>query len=453
MGKKAAAVLKDLVRPWNVAIHSTTGLAGSVAELSDTDDKDRREKNQEPLRRKPGLREVSASDRGYSIELTPWKLLHTLGRANVLARQGAGRGLAEHWASLKYCQALDGNHGSFMTLSTEGRNPMRHYKAVQSGELGIGFALVAAQEILGRRYPGHSVSVIDAEIALRAGWTLTGKEGSAHRAAKRPHFFLEVWRPGEPSKVVLVACKGRHGKAAQVHAQLSTAAVHVEAVHIGRPGETPAMVFGTEIPGKEPITVHVLEAAGDGVLHVPGGTDGVDLNLPDGVEPEEHAVVPGIDLAWGATEEPRLVSGYHVRPDDYRWFRRVLAHADAAGLLAFTGGGKPTARYLSKSQGKGHFDQYTHAGTGIVQDVVHSVHGVDFVGTDHVFRLNGTRVEAFSGVARDLFEDLAKGRVEQYRRRANALRAEWPGEPWDAKWRGPVSLNQDGSVMAIRVLR
>ncbi|MFD7585666.1 hypothetical protein ACFV84_09595 [Kitasatospora sp. NPDC059811] len=447
--KKAAAVLKDLAQPWNVSIHSTSGLAGSVAEVSELDDKGRREKNQELLRRKPGLGAVPVRDRGQSIELAPWKLLHTLGRANVLARQGAGRGLAEHWASLKYCQALAGNHGSFMTLSDEGRNPMRHYKAVQSGELGIGFALAVAQEVLRRRYPDHSVSVIDAEIALRAGWTLTGKEDSSHRAAKRPHFFLEVWKPGEPSKVVLVACKGRHGKAAQVHAQLSTAAAHVEAVHIGKPDETPAMVFGTEIPGKDPITLHLLETPGDGVLHLPAGAREVNLDSP----PEDHAVVPGIDLAWGTGEKPRVVSGYHVRPEDYTWFRRVLAHVDAAGLMAFTGGGEPTARYLSQRQGKRHFEQYTHAGTGIVQDIAYSVHGIDFVGTDHVFRLNGTRVEAFSGIARDLFKDLAAGRVEQYRYKAHALRSEWPEEAWDTKWGGPVSLSQDGSVMAIRVLR
>ncbi|MEU7730218.1 hypothetical protein AB0B78_34110 [Streptomyces sp. NPDC040724] len=55
-----------------------------------------------------------------------WDVLHSLGRANVLARQGAGRGLTEHWAGLKYCQALTGNDGRYMALSTEGRNPRRH---------------------------------------------------------------------------------------------------------------------------------------------------------------------------------------------------------------------------------------------------------------------------------------------------------------------------------------
>ncbi|MER8188632.1 hypothetical protein [Kitasatospora sp. NPDC094015] len=234
-----------------------------------------------------------------------------------------------------------------------------------------------------------------------------------------------------------------------MHTQLSTAAVHAEAVHIGTPDETPAMVFGTEIPGKDPITLHLLEAPGDGTLHLSAGVGEADLDSP----PEDRAVLPGIDLAWGTGEKPRMVSGYHVRPEEYGWFRRVVAHADAAGLMAFTGGGEPTAQYLSKRQGKRHYEQYTHAGTGIVQDVAYSVHGVDFVGTDHVFRLNGTRVEAFSGIARDLFTDLAAGRVEEYRHKAHALRSDWPAGQWDAKWNGPVSLNQDGSVMAIRVLR
>ncbi|MDX2393473.1 MULTISPECIES: hypothetical protein [unclassified Streptomyces] len=58
------------------------------------------------------------------------------------------------------------------------------------------------------------------------------------------------------------------------------------------------------------------------------------------------------------------------------------------------------------------FETFTHAGTGIVQDVTHTIHGKKFVGTDHVFRLNGVRVEAFSGLAEDLFDHLRDGRVE-----------------------------------------
>lgn len=254
-----------------------------------------------------------------------------------------------------------------------------------------------------------------------------------------------MWQPGEPSRVIPVTCKGTHGHAAQVHKQLATASADVEGIHIGPYNETPAFVFGTTLPKKsESITLYLLQAPGDGTLW-----DAKDLRLDPPVE--DRSIRPGIDAPTEPNEEPPV--GYHVRPEECGWFGRVLAQADAAGLMAFTGGGKPTAQYLTKRQGKGHFETFTHAGTGIVQDVTHTIHGKKFVGTDHVFRLNGVRVEAFSGLAEDLFDHLRDGRVEQYRHEAHALRDSWDTDPWDAKWRGPVSLHPDGTVMALRRLR
>ncbi|WP_316739069.1 hypothetical protein [Streptomyces sp. MK7] len=57
------------------------------------------------------------------------------------------------------------------------------------------------------------VSVVDADIALQAGWALTGKDVRRQDWVRlRPDFFLEAWKPGEPSKVIPLACKGTHGK-------------------------------------------------------------------------------------------------------------------------------------------------------------------------------------------------------------------------------------------------
>ncbi|WP_329290896.1 hypothetical protein [Streptomyces pseudovenezuelae] len=120
---EAAQVLKELVEAWSVQIDSTSALAGAVADATAKDDKERREDGREPLRRKPGLRALPATEVGPSFRLTPWDVLHALGRAAVLSRQGAGRGLAEHWGCLKYCQALDGSPGRYMALSEEGLNP------------------------------------------------------------------------------------------------------------------------------------------------------------------------------------------------------------------------------------------------------------------------------------------------------------------------------------------
>ena len=106
--------------------------------------------------------------------------------------------------------------------------------------------------------------------------------------------------------------------------------------------------------------------------------------------------------------------------------------------MAFTGGGEPTAQYLTARQGERHYEGFTHAGTGIVQDIDPQIRGIRFIGTDHVFRLNGKRVEAFSGLAADLFKYLRDGDVERYRREAHALRATWLSARGKDDYDGPV---------------
>lgn len=98
---EAAQVLKELVEAWSVQIDSTGALAGAVADAAAKHNKERREDGREPLRRKPGVRALPATEVGPSVRLTPWDVLLALGRATVLPRQGAGRGPVEHWGCLR----------------------------------------------------------------------------------------------------------------------------------------------------------------------------------------------------------------------------------------------------------------------------------------------------------------------------------------------------------------
>ncbi|KUN68842.1 hypothetical protein AQJ46_19975 [Streptomyces canus] len=93
-----------------------------------------------------------------------------------------------------------------------------------------------------------------------------------------------------------------------------------------------------------------------------------------------------------------------------------------------------------------------HAATDSVQDAACTLLGIPFIGTDHVFRLNRTRVEAFSGAHADLFTHLSRGRLQQYRSDVHALRPKSPADTWDEEWNGPVSKHQDGSVLAMHLL-
>ncbi|PFG95372.1 hypothetical protein A8924_2693 [Saccharopolyspora erythraea NRRL 2338] len=458
MLKSAEEVLGDLAQRSNVSLHSDSGLVGAVATAAAEDDEERAKKQAEEkgtkdedgvLRRKPELQPIPVRGDG-SVQLTSWDVLHVLGRAIALSRRGAARGLAEHWGALKYSQALTGDTGSFMKLSAEGKVTADYYKVIQSSELGVGFALALARRVLAQRHPDRVVSIVPADTALRAGWALTSREkGPRQNYRYRPQFFAELWRPGAPSLVLPIACKGNHSNAAYSHGQLASASAHVEAVHIGPWNETPALVFSTELPLEGHVAVHALCAGGSGGWlgrdHAKGG--GLDVKLRD----ENH--FPQIQLPANGDEAPVSVPGFHVTRERYEWFGQVLARTAAAGLTAFAGNGlEATAQYLTERQGRKHFTGFAHAATGSVQDADHTLLGIRFIGTDHVFRLNGTRVEAFSGVAKDLLHLLAEGRVEQSRREIYERRSAWPSKSWDDLWDGPVSVHPDGTVLAMRLL-
>ncbi|MGW3626514.1 hypothetical protein [Streptomyces sp. NPDC000880] len=458
--KPAGDVLRDLVQLSSVSVDSGPGLVGRVEAVAEADDKAREEKqeqedkkksdDEEKLRRKPVLASIPEKELARRVQLAPWELLHALGSSMALSRRGAGRGLAEHWGCLKYNQALTGNLDSFLALSAEGRDTADYYKALQSSELGVGFGLVLAERLLGRRYPDYSVSIVPADTALRAGWALTSRD-KGHRVGYRyrPQFFAEIWKPGETSQVIPIACKGNHSNAAASHDQLVSASTHVEAVHIGAWNETPALIFSTELPIDGMLTVHALQAPGNGGwLRTKADSPGTGLNH----QVQEENIFPGIQPPAKGDETPDKEPGYHVQHDHYRWFQQVLARTAAAGLGAFAGDGDTAAEYLTKRQGRDRFTGFAHAAVGSVRDADHELLGKQFVGTDHVFRLNRTRVEAFSGVAEDLFAHLVKGQVEQYRSDAYARRASLPRVGWDENWGGPVSIRQDGSVLAIRLL-
>jgi hypothetical protein len=61
-----------------------------------------------------------------------------------------------------------------MELSPDGKDPRYHRKAVQPEDLGIAFALATALRVAYARHPDHHFEVVDADVALEAGWALRG---------------------------------------------------------------------------------------------------------------------------------------------------------------------------------------------------------------------------------------------------------------------------------------
>ncbi|MEN8655249.1 hypothetical protein ABCR94_32870 [Streptomyces sp. 21So2-11] len=148
MARTARQILNTLSRSTNIHIRSTAELAAHVSSATAAFDKKRREKGQAPVRRSPELLPVPGAEYRQTIELTPWQVLHAVARDYILAGQGMGRGLAEHWVSLKLCEALGDNRAGAMDLTDKGRTPERWYKAMQARELAVGFGLAVAEHIV-----------------------------------------------------------------------------------------------------------------------------------------------------------------------------------------------------------------------------------------------------------------------------------------------------------------
>jgi hypothetical protein len=89
-------------------------------------------------------------------------------------------------------------------------------------------------------------------------------------------------------------------------------------------------------------------------------------------------------------------------------------------------------------------------------DVRVELGGIDFVGTDHVFRFARQRVEVFSAMPKELHEilktgDGARAYAEKMPEVVAACRRRWAAVQRD--WTGIITMDGDGAVMALRVLK
>ena len=439
-GDRVAAVLAALGTTASVHINSTAALVAQVRRAATKNDEVRAKKDWPPLRRKTDLR--SATQRlSDPVRLAPWQALHELARVTVLDEHGGGRGLAAHWTCLKYCQAL--NPGTNLELSDEGDTvPRRHYKTAQSDELTRAFACYLGEQLMRQRYPGHAINTVDADLVLRAGWVKA--------ASTRPfglkgclRYFIEAWQPGERSKVLLVIAHGTHSRAA-VSAQLARGTAHADFIQLGPYGQLPTLVVSTELSRAKGVVVHAVATGGEAVVGELPSDVLRDRNFYPDME------VPGVD---------RREPGFQLPVADYGWFTSVLAHTEAAGLMAFTGSVDGVNNYLTTEQRKSRPDRLVMPGISSVCDTEHRLHGQTFVGTDHVFRLHGVRLEVFSGLRDDLHQMLVNGPGERaehlraYRKAAYQWALHGPTAVWDRQWAGPAHIAANGTALAIRELQ
>ncbi|MFJ9634379.1 hypothetical protein ACIRU8_42480 [Streptomyces sp. NPDC101175] len=440
-----------------VHVHSTAALVTDTDKAAAAIDRQRARKQgeQEDGARKPGVEPLRGNDR-QDLAISPWELLGVFARASTLARQGRGRGLAEHWQGLKYCQALATGTNGYLSLTEEGQSPELSYRAMQARELGRAFGLAVAERAVRSHFPDHLVSTLDAEVVLLAAFARSGPRPSLG-ARPRPDFFIEAWRPGEPSRVFAVTVNGNHqvankrtGKADRsAFKQLARGSERAEQFHLAEWNNTPCLLMSTELLASEGVTVNALQAPGGGLIPTrpTAGRASADAVLSE----RNPTYVGGVRVPAVEGRRERYRDGFLIPRKDVGWYGQLLARTGAAGQLAFAGAGTEIAQYLTDKQGHKHYKQKTFAGSSSVRDARHKIGPTWFVGTDQVFRLNRTRVEAFSGIAEELYDLLVDGEVEAYRRRAYDLRGALPTGTTTPQW-GPASFGDDGTVMTLRIL-
>jgi hypothetical protein len=446
-----ADALKRLLEPSAVTFQSSSYLAGKVRKKAAKIDIERRAKQQRIHDRKPRLIPVPKNEHKGAMSITPWELLHTLGRATVLSGQGSSRALAQHWSCLKYITTLQSNSQGRMELSPDGNDPRYHRRSVQAEDLGIAFALAAALRIVQERHPDYRFEVVDADVALEAGWALKGSEvRSREDTLLRPDYFLVGLKVGEPARLVTVECKGSHGRADAQHVQLAKASAQVNAIVIGEPdrgaASPPSLLMATALLGNGGIEMRILDPDGDGVLTVPEKRAS-SLNGP--VEQfNELAGIPTKTLDGRDDSRP----GFHIPPQRSEWFSRVLARTSAAGLLAFIGDRATARELLTPRQQQRVGSQYTVPGTDALFDTGIMLGDLPFVGTDHVFRFGSQRMEAFSGMLVGLHQFLAEKDLHGYQAALPEVLDEWSRRRRDADedWGGVINMDTDGAVLGLR---
>ncbi|GLY34805.1 hypothetical protein Amsp01_008290 [Amycolatopsis sp. NBRC 101858] len=441
--------MKQLRQRAHVAIESTADLAGRVERLAGKEADKRAKEEKGEIPRKPSLIPLAPAAHRHGMATTPWELLHTLGRATVLAGQNPSRGISQHWNYLRYLTTLQSNHHGRMELSANGKHPRYHRKSVQAQDLGTAFALRAAREVLSRTAPGHHFEVVDAEVALEAGWALRGKESKgSHHTRTRPGYFIVGRKANGPLRLVIVECRGTHGRANMQLEQLARAAERVHAVALDG-GPAPSLLMSTTLAAEGGIAIGVLDPPGDGILQ------GAGAPVPDLTGPVEQLnAFPQIPQPTN-DGKPGIRSGFNIPAADYEWFSRVLVRTAAAGVLAFVGDRESAGHYLTARQQSRLGDDYSQHATNAECDVHVSLGGTELVGTDHVFRFDRRRVEVFSGVPKVLHTLLARDKdLSSYLEETPRAFKQWTDRSAEVEsdWGGVVSMGADGTVMGLRWL-
>jgi hypothetical protein len=411
---------------------------------------------------------------GRTVDVTPFELLHEVGRATVFENRVALRDYQRLWALLRYCNAF--GHNSFvrglgeriLCLTKEAFETPHHHAQTQSEYLGIGFTIVLARHLLNMRYPGWTWITVDAEVALDAGFELPragGRVAQRKNTSMRPDYFLLGHRAGDRrsrTRLVVLESKGTR-YIGNVAKPLSKASFQLSSVRVGT--KTPPGLMVSTVLGRKQIVVNMLDPEGDIDLWE-GETSDVDEPLEqltlalvpppveDGAAPvtmPSHQQLALVGEDAGPVVSPPSRSGnrapltkariHPIPADKAGWFTRVLGHTAAAATALFAGSGRVASGLMTERQ-RGYGREFD------VADLDQRDTGMGVCrGATHRLRWSGDQVmEIFQGLDVEALDALEHASVSEYMRRARPGAARIDGDGDEI-----VIRSADGAVTGFRL--
>lgn len=412
---------------------------------------------------------------------TPVEVLRQVGVATTFFESSPFATVARHWAQLRYCATLANNRKGNISLSPLGNEVVHHHKVAQSEYLGIGFALVVAQEALRLQHPGWEFSPVDADNALDRGIPDVGHVTQASGVKSRPDYFLVGRRTNGRGglKVVVLECKGTHNsRKAALLKQLSKACTQVRSVEIE--GRTlPSLMVASHFDPAG-VTAHIIDPPGEIELWS-DPEDNLDELLSENLGRVPEPFITRAPTAEHTTEEPHReeleeqlnadAAGERDDTEDEseitqivsipeasrRWFSRVLVRTFAASVLAFAGDSETAAKYhvpRRYEDGDGQYgiplesDIEINASTSFSLPGDRSAQGIQY----SMPLPDGRRLDVFRGIEKSVYEELGHERVGSYFRRAQRLWSEWnQSAPTTTRDGDPIAVGRDGTVVTLKI--
>ncbi|MHA6803505.1 hypothetical protein [Salinifilum ghardaiensis] len=439
--------INELRKNTTLPVHSNQTLSAKVSEQRNKENERRLKSNKIPIGDLPEFNPTTGTPESDAVTTPPVGLLHILARATALSSHDSSRVLARHWDCLRYVAALQAAPDG-MTLSQDGNDKRFHRRRVQAEDLGTAFGIAAARKIMTQRHRGYRFDVVDADVALEAGWKLRNLSSDARELLSNRHkYFLVGHKARQPLLLASVECRGSHGQLDDQHLQLATGAPRLPLIAIGNDcTPLPGVVTSTALfPESGAIRTHALPTTGNPHIAPPEGS------TKFGSPVDEGNIFPGIPYTDPAGKRDRR-PGFHLTEGNREWFSHALARTAAASLLTFAGDRNAASKLLTKRQGGRLGSQHSRGSTGMSCDTPITLGGMEFEGTDHVFRFDGVRVEAFSGLEKILHRQLASQELASYEAALPAVLQQWRQQKSriEQDWGGVIHMDPAGSVLAIR---